>query len=137
VRDVRNNTDLQGDIMRIRFAGYLAMGVASAFLIVASYAFVADTFWWIALIGGIVIALLGVAEVAVSRRRAALTAPAGLAAVLGAAMAVIAAAASVDVTADWGFGLAIATAALSVAGLTEHELVAERDVRHPGTPALP
>jgi peptidoglycan/LPS O-acetylase OafA/YrhL len=123
--------------MRIRFAGYLALGVVSAFLIVASYAFVADTFWWIALIGGIAIALVGVAEVAVSRRRAALAAPAGLAALLGAAMAVIAVAASVDVTADWGFGLAIATAALSVAGLTEHELVAERDLRHPGTPALP
>jgi peptidoglycan/LPS O-acetylase OafA/YrhL len=125
------------DIMRIRFAGYLAIGVVSAFLIVASYAFVADTFWWIALIGGIVIALVGVAEVAVSRRPAGLIAPAGLAALLGAAMAVIAVAASVDVTADWGFGLAITTAALSVAGLTEHELVAERDVRHPGTPALP
>ena len=123
--------------MRIRFAGYLAIGVVSAFLIVASYAFVADTFWWIALIGGIAIALVGVAEVAVSRRRAALAAPAGLAALLGAAMAVIAVAASVDVTADWGFGLAIATAALSVAGLTEQELVAERDLRHPGTPALP
>jgi hypothetical protein len=45
-----------------------------------------------------VIALVGVAEVAVSRRPAGLVAP---------------------------------------AGLTEHELVAERDVRHPGTPALP
>jgi peptidoglycan/LPS O-acetylase OafA/YrhL len=137
VRGVQQHTDHEEDIMRIRFAGYLTIGVVSAFLIVASYAFVADTFWWIALIGGIVMALLGVAEVAVSRRPAGLIAPAGLAALLGAAMAVIAVAASVDATADWGFGLAIGTAALSVAGLTEHELVAERDVRHAGTPALP
>jgi hypothetical protein len=98
VRGVQQHTDHEEDIMRIRFAGYLTIGVVSAFLIVASYTFVADTFWWIALIGGIVIALVGVAEVAVSRRPAGLVAP---------------------------------------AGLTEHELVAERDVRHPGTPALP
>jgi hypothetical protein len=98
VRGVQQHTDHEEDIMRIRFAGYLTIGVMSAFLIVTSYAFVADTFWWIALIGGIVIALVGVAEVAVSRRPAGLVAP---------------------------------------AGLTEHELVAERDVRHPGTPALP
>jgi hypothetical protein len=121
--------------MRIRFAGYLAMGIVSAFLIVASYAFVADTFWWIALIGGIVLALLGVVEVAVSRRRVALAAPAAVTAVLGAVMAVISLAASVSVTADWGFGLAVATAALSVLGLTEHELVIEHDIDHPGMPA--
>ncbi len=65
--------------MRIRFAGYLAMGVVSAFLIVA---YVAST----------------------------------------------------SVAADWGFGLAIAAAAFSVLGLTEHELVIERDIDHGGMP---
>jgi hypothetical protein len=88
--------------MRIRFAGYLAMGVVSAFLIVAYYAFVTDTFWWIALIGGLVLALLGVAELVMSRSPAA---------------------------------LAIAAAAFSVLGLTEHELVIERDIDHGGMPA--
>ena len=122
--------------MRIRFAGYLSMGVVSAFLIVASYAFVADTFWWIALIGGVVLALLGLAELVASRRPAALVAPAAATALLGVAMAVIAIAASASVAADWGFGLAIATAALSVLGLTEHELLVERDVQPPGMPAV-
>lgn len=123
--------------MRKHFAGYLTMGVVSAFLVVASYAFVADTFWWIALIGGVALALLGTAEVIVSPRRALFTAPAGLAALLGVAMAVIAVAASVDVAADWGLGLAIATGGLSVVGLTEHELLVERDTGHPGMPAVP
>jgi hypothetical protein len=134
---------LKEDIMRTRFAGYLAMGVVSAFLIVASYAFVADTFWWIALIGGLVLAVLAVAEVVASRRRPALTAPAVINGLLGIVMAVIALAASAATAADWGFGLAIATAALSVLGLTEHELfterelLAERDVHHgPGMPAV-
>ncbi len=125
--------------MRTRFAGYLAMGVVSAFLIIASYAFVASTFWWIALIGGIVLAVLAVAEVGVSRRMPALAAPAALNGVLGIVMAIIAVAASEATTADWGFGLAIATAALSVIGLTGHELLAEREVeqRHgPGVPAV-
>ena len=121
--------------MRIRFAGYLAMGVVSAFLIVASYAFAADTFRWIALIGGVALALIGLAELGVSRRPTALTAPAAVVALLGIVMAVISIAASVAVTADWGFGLAIATAGLSVFGLTEHELVVERDV-HRGMPAV-
>jgi hypothetical protein len=122
--------------MRIRFVGYLAMGSASAFLIVASYAFVPDTFWWIALAGGILLALLGIAEVVVARRRPALTAPAAVAALLGAVIAIIAVAASVDVTTDWGFGLAIATAGLSVLGPAEHEVLVERHVEHPGTPAV-
>lgn len=51
-------------------------------------------------------------------------------------MAVIASAASYTATADWGFGLAIATGVLSALGLTEHELVIERDVRGPGMPAV-
>jgi len=128
--------------MRTRFAGYLAMGVVSAFLIIASYAFVASTFWWIALIGGIVLAVLAVAEVGVSRRMPALAAPAVLNGVLGIVMAIIAVAASEATAADWGFGLAIGAAALSVLGLTGHELLVEREVeqrdgRHgPGVPAV-
>ncbi len=46
----------------------------------------------------------------------------------------ISVAASHGTTADWGFGLAIAGGAMSVLGLTEHELVAEREVRGPGMP---
>jgi len=116
--------------MRTRFAGYLSMGVVSAFLIVASYAFVADTFWWIALIGGIALAVLAVAEVVAARRPPMLTVPAVITGVLGVVMAIIAVAASAATAADWGFGLAIATAALSAIGLTEHELLAEREVHH-------
>jgi hypothetical protein len=123
--------------MRTRFAGYLSMGVVSAFLIVASYAFVADTFWWIALIGGIALALLAIAEIGVSRSLPMIAAPAVINGVLGVVMAVIAIVASATTAADWGFGLAIATAALSALGLVEHELLAERDVHHgPGMPAV-
>lgn len=122
--------------MRIRFAGYLAMGIVSAFLIAASYAFVAGTFWWIALIGGVVLALLGLGELVASPRASALIAPAAVTALLGAAMAVISMAATATVASDWGLGLAIATAALSVLGLTEHELVVERDVHSHGVPAV-
>jgi hypothetical protein len=135
VEDVPQSIHCKEDIMRIRFAGYLAMAVVSAFLIVAYYAFVADTFWWIALIGGIVLAVLGVAELAYSRRPAALAAPAAVTALLGIAMAIIAIVASASVAADWGFGLAIAAAAFSVLGLTEHELVVERDADR-GMPAV-
>lgn len=123
--------------MRTRFAGYLAMGVVSAFLIVASYAFAANTFWWIALIGGIVLAVLALAEVGVTRQPPMVTLPAVINGVLGIVMAIIALAASAATAADWGFGLAIATAVLSVLGLTEHELLAERDVHHgTGMPAV-
>jgi len=123
--------------MRTRFAGYLSMGVVSAFLIVASYAFVADTFWWIALIGGIALALLAIAEIGVSRSLPMIAAPAVINGVLGVVMAVIAIVASATTAADWGFGLAIATAARSALGLVEHELLVEREVHHgPGMPAV-
>jgi hypothetical protein len=121
--------------MRVRFASYLAVGIASAFLIVASYAFAAHTFWWVALIGGIALVLLGVAGLVPARRPVALAAPAALAALLGLVLAVISVAASHATTADWGFGLAIAGGAMSVLGLTEHELVDERGVHGPRMPA--
>ena len=136
MEDVPHSIHCKEDIMRIRFAGYLAMGVVSAFLIVAYYAFVADTFWWIALIGGLVLALLGVAELVVSRRPTALAAPAAITALLGVVMAVIAIVASASTAADWAFGLAIAAAAFSVLGLTEHELVVERAADGSGMPVV-
>jgi peptidoglycan/LPS O-acetylase OafA/YrhL len=121
--------------MRIRFASYLAIGLVSAFLIVASYAFAAHTFWWIALIGGIALLLLGLAVLASARPSVTLAAPAAVSALLGLALAVISVAASHGTTADWGLGLAIAGGAMSVLGLTEHELVAERELHGPGMPA--
>ena len=69
--------------MRIRFASYLAIGIVSAFLIVASYAFAAHTFWWIALIGGIALQLLGLAALASARPSVMLAAPAAISALLG------------------------------------------------------
>jgi hypothetical protein len=128
--------------MRIRFASYLAIGVVSAFLIVASYAFAASTFMWLALAGGIVLIVLGGIEVATSRYRPNLAMPAALVAVLGAAMVIVSLAASDNAIADTGFGLAIATGALSALGLAAHEMAAEQDIHElsmpgPSSPALP
>ena len=125
--------------MRIRFMSYLGIGVVSGFLIAASYAFVADTFWWIAMIGGIVLAVLAFAEIAMTRGRVELAVPAGLVTLLGIVMAVIAVAATATAAANWGFGLAIATAGLAVIGLLGHEAAAERDLhrRDRGRPPAP
>jgi peptidoglycan/LPS O-acetylase OafA/YrhL len=127
--------------MRIRFTSYLTMGIVSAFLVVASYGFVASTYMWLAFAGGIVLALLGCVEVAVSRRKATLAAPAALVTVLGIVMAVVAVVLSLSTVADTAFALAIATGALSALGLAGHELDVEHDIdRHamprPGAPAL-
>jgi hypothetical protein len=111
--------------MRTRFLTYLGMGVVSAFLIVASYAFVAGTFMWLAFAGGIVLAVLGIAEVAVSRGRPMLAGPATVVALLGVVMAILAVSIATGSVADWAFGLAIATAGLSVLGLLGHEVDAE------------
>jgi hypothetical protein len=128
--------------MRIRFASYLAIGVVSAFLIVASYAFAESTFMWLALAGGIVLILLGALEVATSRYRPNLALPAALVAILGVAMVIVSIAASDSAIADAGFGLAVATGVLSALGLAAHEMVAEQDIHDlsmpgPSSPALP
>jgi peptidoglycan/LPS O-acetylase OafA/YrhL len=124
---------------RTRFVSYLAMAVLSGFLIVASYAFVANTFWWIALVGGVLLALLGIAEIGAARRRDELVVPAALVAVVGVVMGVIAVAATAATAANWGFALAIATAALAVIGLVGHEADAEREIdrEHRHRPAMP
>jgi hypothetical protein len=129
----------QGGIMRIRFASYLAMGIVSAFLIVASYAFAAGTFMWLAFAGGIVLFLLGCVEVAISRLKPAVAAPAALVALVGVAMAIVAVAVTERSVGDAGFGLAIATGALSAIGLGTHELAVEDDIHRldmlvPGSP---
>jgi hypothetical protein len=128
--------------MRIRFASYLAIGVVSAFLIVASYAFAASTFMWLALAGGIVLILLGGLEVATSRYRPNLAMPAALVAVLGVALVIVSIAASDSAIADAGFGIAIATGVLAALGLAAHEVVVEHDITElsmpgPSSPALP
>jgi hypothetical protein len=114
--------------MRIRFASYLAIGVVSAFLIVASYGFAAGTYMWLAFAGGIVLTLLGGVEIATSRRTPAVAVPAALVAILGVAMAIIAVAVVASTVADVAFGLAIATGALSALGLAAHELAVEHDI---------
>ncbi len=111
--------------MRTRFVTYLAMGVVSAFLIVGSYAFAAGTFMWLAFAGGIALAILGIAEVAVSRGRPLLAGPATLIALLGVVMAILAVSIATGSVADWAFGIAIATSVLSVLGLFGHEVDAE------------
>ena len=111
--------------MRTRFVTYLAMGVVSAFLIVGSYAFLPGTFMWLAFAGGIVLAILGIAEVAASRTRPMLAGPATVVALLGVVMAILAVSIAAVSVADWAFGLAIATAVLSVLGLFGHEIDAE------------
>jgi peptidoglycan/LPS O-acetylase OafA/YrhL len=121
--------------MRIRFAGYVTIGVVSAFLVVASYGFADGTFKWLAFAGGIALALLGAIETQVSRNRPAISGPAALVAALGIAMAVLAVVLGTATAADWGFGLAIATGALSVLGLAAHELAVERDIHELDMPA--
>jgi peptidoglycan/LPS O-acetylase OafA/YrhL len=121
--------------MRIRFASYLTIGVVSAFVAVASYGFADDTFKWLAFVGGIVLALLGLIETAVSRRKPMVAAPAAVTVVLGVAMAILAVALSLATAADWGFGLAIATGGLAVLGLAAHEAAVERDIHELDMPA--
>jgi peptidoglycan/LPS O-acetylase OafA/YrhL len=116
-------------VMRIRFFSYLAMGIISAFLIVGSYAFADGTFMWIAFAGGIALACIAIFDAVSSRRRPLTAVPAGVIAIVGVVMAVLAVTLAEANVGDAAFGMSIATGILSAIGLWGHELQAERDVR--------
>jgi FtsH-binding integral membrane protein len=114
--------------MRIRYLSYLALGVAAAFLAVASAAFSDATVTGLAL--GLGIAMLAVsAAIAVRYRKdlPSLAVGGGIAAV--SAWTIVASLAFSNATVDdLAFASALAIGALSAVGLTAHELDAERIV---------
>jgi hypothetical protein len=114
--------------MRIRYLSYLTLGVVAAFLVVATFAFDASTV--VALAFGLGIAMLLVSAGIAVRYREDLPSLA-----IGAGIAVVSAwtilaslVFSNGTVDDLAFASAIAIGALSVLGLTAHELSAERVV---------
>jgi hypothetical protein len=114
--------------MRIRYLSYIALGVAAAFLIIATSVFPLDTVVELTLgIGiGMLVVSLGIAE----RYRHDLTSVfVGLASAAVSAWTIVASqiysASTVD---DLAFASAIAVAGLALIGLTAHELTTERVV---------
>jgi hypothetical protein len=114
--------------MRIRYVSYLTLGVVAAFLVVATFAFDASTV--VALAFGLGIAMLVVSVGLAVRYRGDLPSL-----VIGAAIAVVSAwtilaslVFSNGTVDDLAFASAIAIGALSVLGLTAHELGAEHVV---------
>jgi|Tabmets5t2r1_1033131.scaffolds.fasta_scaffold26521_2 hypothetical protein len=114
--------------MRIRYLSYLTLGVVAAFLVAATFAFAASTV--VALAFGLGIAMLLVSAGIAVRYREDLPSLA-----IGAGIAVVSAwtilaslVFSNGTVDDLAFASAIAIGALSVLGLTAHELSAERVV---------
>jgi hypothetical protein len=114
--------------MRIRYISYLSLGVASAFLVVATYAFSLSTIAALSL--GLGIAMLAVSVgVAIRYRNDVPTlAVSGAIAAVSAWMVVSSQAFAQSTVDDLTFASAIVIAGLAVLGLTAHELDTERVV---------
>jgi hypothetical protein len=128
--------------MRIRYLSYLSLGVAAAFLAVASAAFSDATVMGLAL--GIGIAMLIVsAAIAIRYRKDLPSLVVGAASAAVSLWTVVASLVFSNATVDdLAFASAIAIGALSVVGLTAHELGAERvvhslEVREAGSQHTP
>jgi hypothetical protein len=114
--------------VRVRYLSYLSLGIAAAFLVVATVAFPPSTVVWLSL-------GLGIGTLAVSLGIAARSRKDLPSLVISACIAAVSAwtiistlvfsQRSVD---DLAYASALATGALAVAGLTAHELRAERVV---------
>jgi hypothetical protein len=114
--------------MRVRYLSYLSLGVAAAFLVVATVAFPPSTVVWLSF-------GLGIAMLVVSLGVAAGSQKDGPSLVISVCIAAVSAwtvistlvfsQGSVD---DLAYASALAIGALAVAGLTAHELRAERVV---------
>jgi hypothetical protein len=114
--------------MRIRYLSYMSLGVIAAFLVVATYAFDASTVVALALGLGIVMLLVS-AGIAVRYRKDLPSLAVGAAIAVVSAWTVLASLVFSNGTVeDLTFASAIAIGALSVLGLTAHELSAERVV---------
>jgi hypothetical protein len=124
--------------MRIRYASYLSLGVAAAFVVVATAAFSLPTIAALALAFGIGWLAVSLAVVALSTGRAVgrKQYPKDMvSALIGGAIAVVSAwtivqsqVFSLSTVDNLTFASALAVGALSVIGLTAHELRAERVV---------
>jgi hypothetical protein len=112
--------------MRIRYFSYLALGVAAAFLAVATAAFSLSTV--VALSIGIGIAMLAVSvNITIRNRKDPPSLVVGACIALVSAWTILAALVfSKGTVDDLTFSSALAIGALTVVGLTVHELEAER-----------
>jgi hypothetical protein len=114
--------------MSIRYLSNITLALIGGFEVVASQAFAADVFAWLALAGGAaIVALLGIAT-ATAERGALQRAMDAIGAVLGAALVVTSLVFAASTFTWIGLGLALAVVVVAVAGLTLHELKTERVV---------
>ncbi len=112
--------------MSIRYLYNIALGLAAAFLVVATQAFAAPTVAWLtfAIATGATMIALGM----LTRRGLGQRILTGLGVTLG-AWTIVASLVFVPTTVVWlGFASALAFAGLALAGLTLHELTTERVV---------
>jgi hypothetical protein len=114
--------------MRLRFISYLSLGVAAAFLVVATYAFSLSTIAALSL--GLGIAMLAVSLGVAARYRKDLVtrAVSGGIAVVSGWMIVSSQVFAQSTVDNMTFALALAIGALAAIGLTAHELDTERVV---------
>jgi hypothetical protein len=114
--------------MRIRYISYLSLGVAAAFLVVATYAFSLSTI--VALSLGLGIAMLAVSLGVAARYRSDLSTlvVSGAIAAVSAWMIVSSQVFAQSTVDDLTFASALAVGALAAIGLTAHELDTERVV---------
>jgi Na+(H+)/acetate symporter ActP len=113
--------------MSIRYLSNIAIGIAGAFLVVATQAFTADWVQWLAFSIGALAVLVAIGSAAVVRDRVqqAVAAAAGVVGIGLVAMSLIFATSVVTALALAG-GLALA--AIALVGLSAHELRTERVV---------
>jgi hypothetical protein len=114
--------------MRIRYASYLSLGVAAAFLVFATAAFSLSTVAALALGIGIGMLAVSLGVVALYRHDIASLVISGAIAVISAWTVVASQVFSKSTVDDLAFASAVAVGVLAIAGLTAHELRAERVV---------
>jgi hypothetical protein len=114
--------------MRIRYASYLSIGVAAAFLIFATAAFSLSTVAALALGVGIGMLAVSLGVAALYRHDPTSPAVSGAIAAVSAWTVVASQVFSRSTVDDLTFASAIAVGVLAIAGLTAHELRAERVV---------
>jgi hypothetical protein len=114
--------------MRIRYISYLSLGVAAAFLVVATYAFSLSTIASLSL--GVGVAMLAVSLGVALRYRKDLPtlAVSGAIAAVSAWIVVESQIFAQSTVSDVTFAFALASAGLAAIGLTAHELDTERVV---------
>jgi hypothetical protein len=114
--------------MRIRYISYLSLGVAAAFLVVATYAFSLSTIAALSL--GLGVAMLAVSLGVAARYRSDVPSlvVSGAIAAVSAWLIVSSQVFAQSTVSDLSFASALAVGALAAVGLTAHELDTERVV---------